>query len=148
MNIILIYVWVWIALFAMSFWEASVEGRKAWDKGKCGFKIKIPLIGMYSTYHIFLALVMLPMLIIGLPLIIGGWNLQLFFILISAFLSGMIIEDFGWYVVNPKVKLKELYTPFSDYYPWLRIGKQKILPWFYIVGAIISIVLLYLALRI
>lgn len=145
MGLWLIYGWIWLALFSMSVWEASVEGRKAWDKGKVGPKIKIPGVCVISTYHFFLAWIMLPMLIIGLPLIIVGWNKTLFFILASAYSSGLVIEDFGWYLVNPKVKLKELYTPFSDYYPWLKVNGKKILPWFYIWGIALAIILLYLA---
>ena len=140
MNTILIFAWVWAAFIAMSIWEASVEGRNAWDKGKHGPKIKILGI-VLTTYHFFLAWIMLPMLIIGLPLIIFGWNLSLFGILTSAYLSGLIIEDFGWYIFNPKVKLKEFYSPFSDYYPWIKIGNKKIIPLFYILGIILAIII-------
>lgn len=139
MNALLTYVWIWIAFIAMSFWESSVEGRKAWDKEKVGFKIKIPKVCAITQYHFFLAWIMLPMLIVGLPLIIYGWNISLFFILLSAFFSGLVIEDFFWYVVNQKVKLKELYTPFSDYYPWLKINGKKVLPLFYILGIALAI---------
>ncbi len=41
MNIPLIFIWVYLAMIAMSFWESEVEGRKAWDRGKMGWKIKI-----------------------------------------------------------------------------------------------------------
>jgi len=143
MNTIIIFVWIWLSLLAMSIWEASVEGRNSWDKGKCGPKIKIFGV-VLSTYHFFLAWIMLPMLIIGLPLIIIGWSLSLFGVLLSAYLSGLVIEDFGWYVVNPKVKLKELYTPFSDYYPWVKINKKKIIPWFYIIGIAFAVLIFVL----
>jgi len=34
MNNLLIFLWIQISFIAMSFWESSVEGRNAWDKGK------------------------------------------------------------------------------------------------------------------
>ena len=145
MRTLLIFCWIWLSFLAMSIWESSVEGRKAWDKGKQGPKVRIPHLCVISTYHFFLAWIMLPMLVVGLPLLISGWDKSLFFILASAFSSGLVIEDFGWYLVNPKVKLKELYTPFSDYYPWLKISGKKILPWFYILGVILAVVFFYLA---
>jgi hypothetical protein len=74
------------------------------------------------------------LLLIYLPILINGWDSRLFGILLSALFSGFIIEDFFWYVLNPKVKLKEFYSSFSDYYPWVKIGKQKIIPWFYVLG--------------
>ena len=117
-------------MIAMSFWESYVEGRNAWDKKKLGWKININ--GYKITgYHFYIFWIMFPLLL-TLPLIIYGWNLKLFGILLSAYSSGMIIEDFGWYVVNPVVKLKEFYTHFSDYRPWIRINNKKIIPWGYV----------------
>ena len=78
-----------------------------------------------------------------LPFIIYGWDLKLFGIIMSAYLSGIVIEDFMWYVVNPVVKLRELYTSFSDYYPWLKIGERKILPWGYILGIVAALLSWY-----
>lgn len=139
MNNWVIIGWIWAAFIAMSFWESSVEGRKAWDKGKCGWKIFFAPCLSLTTYHFWLAWIMLPMLLL-LPLLISGWDLKLFGILISAYASGLVIEDFGWYFVNPKVKFHELFTKFSDYYPWIRFGKIKIIPVGYIVGIIIALV--------
>ncbi|MDD5098696.1 MAG: hypothetical protein PHD31_03215 [Candidatus Pacebacteria bacterium] len=85
---------------------------------------------------------MLPLLL-TLPFIIYGWNIKLFGILLSAYSSGMIIQDFCWYLVNPVVKLKEFWTNFSDYYPWLRIKNKKIIPIGYISGILIAILSWY-----
>lgn len=130
-----------MAMIAMSFWEAYIEGRKAWDKGKLGWKIKI---GEYtiSAYHVYVSWVMLPLLF-TLPLIIYGWNSKLFGILVSAYFSGMILEDFMWYVVNPVVKFKEFFTSFSDYYPWIKIKGKKIIPLGYVISIIIAILSWY-----
>jgi hypothetical protein len=143
MNTILIFAWIWAAFIATSFWESSIEGRNAWAKKQVGWEIKITKNLSMTRYHFYLFWVMIPLLL-TLPLVIYGWNLKLFGILASAYFSGIIIEDFFWYVVNPKVKLKELYTPFSDYYPWIKIGKKKIIPLFYIIGIALAITIFLL----
>ena len=142
MNDWLAIIWIWAAFIAMSFWESSVEGRRAWDRGKAGWKIFFSQSLSLTTYHFWLAWVMLPLLL-TLPLIIYGWNLRLLGILISAYASGLVIEDFGWYVVNPRVKFNELFTKFSDYYPWIKIGKRKIIPVGYVIGIIIALLSWY-----
>ncbi len=40
MNAILIFIYVWIAMIALSFIESYVEGRNVWDKKKYGWKIQ------------------------------------------------------------------------------------------------------------
>ena len=131
-----IFIVVWLASIAMSFWEAYVEGRNAWDKGKLGWKISIGGFKL-TGYHFFLSYVMWPLLI-SLPLFIFGWDTRLFGILLSAYISGTVIEDFMWYVVNPVVKVSELNTDFANYYPRFRFGKIKI-PAGYFLGIAIAI---------
>jgi len=138
MNTVLIFLWTWAAFIAMSFWESSAEGRNAWGRKMVGWKVRIFKNISITRYHFYLAWIMLPLLM-TLPLVIYGWNLQLFGILVSAYCSGLIIEDFFWYVVNPEVKLKEFWTNFSDYYPWIKINGKKIIPVFYLVGIGIAI---------
>ncbi len=129
-------------MFAMSFWESYVEGRKAWTKGKLGWKWKITRRLCFDGYHFYLDIIMLPLLIM-LPLVVFGWDQRIFGVLLSAYFSGTIVEDFGWYIVNPKVKLREFWSSFSDYYPWIKIGKKKILPWGYVIAIVISILSWY-----
>ncbi len=138
MNTILIFIWIYAAMIAMSFWEAYAEGRNAWNKGKLGWKIKLGKFTL-SAYHFYVFWVMWPLLL-SLPLVIYGWNTKLFGVLLSAYFSGMVIEDFGWYLVNPAVKIRELYSDFSDYYPWLKIKGKKIIPWGYVFGIAAAIV--------
>lgn len=132
MKILLIFVWIYGAMVAMSFWESEIEGKKAWDKGKFGWKIKI---GDYylTAYAFHLFFVMWPLLL-TLPLIIYGWDRRLFGILLSAYTSGVVLEDFIWFVVNPAIKFSDSFNPqFANYYPWFKIGKFKI-PAFYLAG--------------
>lgn len=124
-------------MIATSFWESYSEGRNAWAKGKVGWKFKIGDY-LFHGYHFYVFWIMFPVLL-TLPLIIYGWDTKLFGILVSAYFSGMVIEDFGWYVVNPKVKIREFWTKFSDYYPWIKIKNKKIIPLGYILGILITI---------
>lgn len=137
MQTLLIFFFIYLAMIATSFWEAYAEGRNAWDKGKIGWKIKIGEKLKLTAYHFWVFWVMFPSLIF-LPLFIYGFDTKIFGVLLSAYSSGLIIEDFFWYVVNPQVKLKEFWTEFSDYYPWLRIKGKKIIPIGYVLGIIVS----------
>ena len=119
-----IFAVVWVAMFATSFWESYVEGRNAFDKGKFGWKIEFGKFYL-TGYHFFLFIVMFPLLL-SLPLVIYGWDKRLFGTLLSAYLTGTIVEDFGWFVVNPVVKISEFGPKFVDYYPWFKLGKVAI----------------------
>jgi hypothetical protein len=138
MNTILIFAVIWGALIANAFWEAYVEGRNTMEVGKLGPKIKIGKFYL-TGYHFFLWWVMWP-LVMSLPLVVNGWDKRLFGIILSAYLSGCVIEDYMWFVVNPVVKLSEFGTEFTNHYPWIKFGKFKA-PAFYVVyifGAILS----------
>jgi hypothetical protein len=141
MNTILIFVWIYAAMIAMSFWESYVEGRNAWNKHKLGWSIKLTKKYCLPAYHVYVFWVMWPLLI-TLPLVIYGWDTRLFGILLSAYTSGMVLEDFMWFVVNPSVKLSEFNPKFAGYYPWIKIGKFHI-PAFYVVGIAISLLSWY-----
>ena len=83
-----------------------------------------------------------------LPFVIYGFDLKILGVLISAFVSGMIIEDFLWFVVNPSIKFKDSFNPkFANYYPWINLKLIKI-PFGYIIGIIISILSWYFTWRV
>ncbi len=142
MNVLLIFCVIYAAMLAMSFWEAYVEGRNPWARRTLGWKIRLGKNFVLTAYHFYVFCVMWPLLLI-LPLVIYGWDTKLFGILVSAYFSGMVIEDFGWFVVSPVVKLREFWTKFSDYYPWLKIGNKKIIPWGYIFCIAVAILSWY-----
>lgn len=133
----IIIVYVWLAFIAMSFWESSAEGRRPWVKGKVGWKLKVGKYVVLARYQ-FWVWVMLIMLFC-LPFLIYGWNKHLFGLLLAAFFSGLVVEDFFWYVVNPVVKVRELNTDFANYYPRFSFGRIKI-PVLYFVGIILATV--------
>ncbi len=139
MNIPLIFIWVYLAMIAMSFWESEVEGRKAWDRGKMGWKIKI---GRYClpAYHFFVFWVMWPLLL-TLPLIIYGWDLKLLGILMSAYFSCLVLEDFMWFVFNPARPFAKWNPKETTWYPWIRIGKFAT-PLSYAIKLILAVLIL------
>ncbi|MCR4325520.1 MAG: hypothetical protein NUV59_01815 [Patescibacteria group bacterium] len=137
----LVFLIIWAAMIASGFWEAYVEGRNPWDKGKLGWKIRIGSF-VLTGYHFALFWVMYPLLL-ALPFVFTGWNLQLFGIILSAYMIGLILEDFTWYLVNPVVRFGEWFTEFSDYYPWVKIGGRKIVPAGYVAGVIVALLSWY-----
>ncbi len=141
MHTLSIFFWIFAAMIATSFWEAYAEGEKSWATGKSGWKFK--LFGFEQTaYHFYLFVVMFPLLL-TLPFIIFGWNARYFGIVGSAYFMGLSIEDFFWYIVNPKVKFRQFYTSFSDYYPWIKIKHKKIIPLGYVASAIVAVLFWY-----
>ena len=136
LNNFLIIGYIWLAFIAISFWESSVEGRNAWDKKKIGWKLRVGKYVVLTRYHFWVWVMMA--LLLFFPLFIFGWNTRLFGVLLSAFASGWVIEDFFWYVVNPVVKVRELNTNFASYYPRISFGKVKI-PVGYFIGIAVAI---------
>ena len=128
-------------MVANGFWEAYVEGKRAWDEGKLGWKIKTKKRVWLTAYHFWLFFIMWPLLL-TLPFIIFGFDLKLLGILLSAFFSGLIIEDLTWFIVNPVFKLKHFNSNYVEWYPWLKIGKFE-MPLYYLIALILSIVSWY-----
>jgi len=52
--------------------------------------------------------------------------LRLFGILLSAYSSGLVIEDFVWVLVNPRHKFSDFNSKEHNHYPWLKIGRFEI----------------------
>jgi hypothetical protein len=131
---------IWAAMIAHSFWEASVEGTNAWAKNKFGWKIEFRKNLSLTRYHFWLFWVYLPLLIFAVPIAVAGFSKQLLGILLTAYFSGLVIEDFFWFVVNTEIKFKDSWNPkFAFYYPWIVIGKFRI-PTLYVIGIAIAII--------
>ena len=144
MQTLLIFAVIWTAMIAHSFWEASVEGRNAWDKNKYGWKIRFAKNLSLTRYHFWLFVIYLPLILIALPLAAAGFSWRLFGILLSAYWFGMVIEDFFWFVVNTEITFKEAWNPkFASYYPWIIIGKFRI-PSLYVVGTVLAVITWFL----
>ena len=141
MNILLTFIWVYVAMIAHSFWEAYAEGANGWASAMNGWRFRISKHIELTAYHFWLFFIELPMLF-TLPLIMFGWDLRVFGVLVSAFFSGIIIEDFFWFVVNPVFPFKDWNPNKVKWYPWLRIGRINI-PWNYILGILIAVLSWY-----
>ena len=138
---------IWAAMISHSIWESSVEGRNAWDRNKYGWKIQILKNLSITRYHFWLFFVYLPLLIIAMPIIIAGFSTELLGMLLSAYFSGLVIEDFFWFIFNTEVSFKEAWNPkFASYYPWIVIKKFRI-PVFYIAGIILSLLFWFLLVK-
>jgi hypothetical protein len=137
MKIFLIFSAIWGAMIAMSFWAVYVEGDKPWDRGKLGWHWKITSKITIPAFEFYIFAVMCP-LFLALPLIVSGWDTKLFGVLVSAYFTGIILEDYLWFVVNPVVSIKQFNSRWADYYPWLKIGNFEI-PWGYVFCLIISL---------
>jgi hypothetical protein len=128
---------VWGAMIATSFWEAYVEGKHAWDEGKLGWKIRWREHVILTAYHFWLFWVMYPLLLL-LPLAIFGWDSRIFGIIASAFFSGLMVEDFFWFVVNPVFTFKHFSKKYVKWYPWIKIGRFEI-PFGYVFSILVSV---------
>ena len=142
MNYILIVIYVMLIYVAIAFWEAYVEGRNAWDRRKYGWKINFKtsfLSRPLTAYHFWSWLVMIPMFLM-LPLVIFGWDKSLFWLLVSCWFLGAVLEDFLWFVFNPEVSIKEFNERDADWHYWIGFGKYK-LPEFYILWPIVVVLI-------
>lgn len=145
MSILLTFLWVILGFAAMAFWEAYIEGLYPWAGRQCGWTLRLGKKWTLTAYHFWLNIMFL--FFLSLPLVIYGWDLILFGILLSALMIGLIVEDFLWYIVNPYYSLRFFNENDANWYPWIGIGKAKI-PFSYIVGIIIALLSWYFIWRI
>lgn len=134
--VLLIFLWVIGGFAAMAFWEAYIEGKDPWAGRQVGWAWHITPAFTITAYH-FWVWVMLA-LFLSLPLIVSGWDAHLFGVLLSAAAVGMIVEDFLWFVINPKYPFRNFNAENVHWYPWLKIGRMQI-PWPYIFGIAVAL---------
>ena len=75
---------------------------------------------------------------LAIPLLLN-YSKELLGILLSAYFSGLIVEDFTWFVVNPVFPLRKFNSKDAKWHFWLKIGKFEV-PYSYIVAAILAII--------
>ena len=136
MITILVFALVYGAMIATSFWEAYVEGKHAWDEGKLGWKIRYKGKVILTAYHFWLFIVMYPLLL-SLPLAIYGFDKKLLGVIASAYFSGLVVEDFFWFVVNPVFNFRNWNSKNVKWYPWLNFGFFEI-PAYYLISLGVS----------
>ena len=72
------------------------------------------------------------------PLAASGWSTRLFGLLISLGFIGIMLEDFLWFVINPKYSLKKFNSKDAYWYPWIKIGKFE-MPVIYAICFLVSL---------
>ena len=145
MNYTLILIYILFVFVSIAFWEAYIEGRHGWAAKSVGWKMKKDLffIKGITAYHFWSWIIMIPMFL-ALPLVIYGWDLKLFGVLLTGYLWGAVLEDFLWFVVNPAFPFKN-YNPRKVYWhKWVKIGKLELPQGYFIYFALGLIVWLVL----
>ncbi len=131
MNEFIIFSWIIVAFASIAFWEAYMEGADGWASRQVGWKVKVGSRYHLTGYHFWLFGVTIPMFLV-LAWYIGGLTVQLGATLVCGYLVGMVLEDFLWFVVNPRWKLSEFRPDKVWWYPWLKLGRTHGLPYFYL----------------
>ena len=127
---------IWAAMLATAFWESSVEGEDAWNKGKLGWKLRFKKRVIFTSYHFWLFIIMYPVLLC-IPLMMN-FSVEFLGIIISGYFSGLVIEDYFWFIANPRFTLKNFNPKDVKWHLWFKVGKFYI-PYGYVVGIIIAI---------
>lgn len=131
-----VFALVWLAMVAIGFWESSVEGKNAWGKGKLGWKLKRGKRVLFTHYHFWLFVIMIPAFL-AIPLVLN-FSKELLGIILSAYFSGLVIEDFTWFIVNPVFPFKKFNSKDAKWHIWLKLGKFE-LPYSYIIAILLAL---------
>lgn len=126
-SLALIFLWIILTFLTCSFWEAYAEGENVGASKQCGWVVKI---GKYQikAYHFWLWYISVPMFL-ALPLFVN-FSWPLVGTILTGFFIGNIIQDFFWYIVNPKYSFRNWNPKDVSCWPWWGIGRFK-LPYFY-----------------
>lgn len=128
MKDLIIFLWIILAFVATAIWEAFIEGEHGGAKKQVGWSFKLAGYDV-KGYHFWLWLVAYPMLL-ALPLIVS-YSQHLLGIILMGYFIGSVLEDFLWFVINPKWSTKDFRPEKVDWYPWFKIGRFA-LPFFYL----------------
>jgi len=131
-----VFALVWLAMIAIGFWESRVEGKNAWGKKKLGWKLRYKKRVLFTSYHFWLFVVMVPAFL-AIPLVLN-FSIELLGIILSAFFSGLVVEDFTWFVVNPVFPFKKFNSKDAKWHIWVKLGKFEI-PATYIISILLAI---------
>lgn len=138
MNLVFAFFYVMFIFVAIAFWEAYVEGPHGWAKKQCGWAIDL-WIRKLTAYHFWAWIIMIPLFLL-LPLVIFGFNKSVFWFLVGSYFIGTVVEDFMWFVINPKFSLMNFNSKKVEWHKWIKIGKFEI-PDFYIPYLLIGILI-------
>lgn len=131
-----------VAMVCLSYVEAYSEGSQGWKWNPKWWRIPLPGGYWYHSYHVFLFLLMLPLLIFGIPFALIGWDSHIMLVLFFSYLMGAGLEDFLWFVVNPEYPFNKWNPRDTRWYPWITVGKFS-LPLSYVIKILAGVVLFY-----
>ena len=130
---------IWAAMIATGVWESSSEGVRSWAKGKTGWKIgRQPWV--LTQYHFFLFWVTFPLLL-SIPLVLD-YSAELLRTIAFAYITGVIIQDFSWFIFNKRWGLRRFNPKYVDWHAWIRVGPVDI-PALYIIGAVVALIIAF-----
>ena len=138
MSLVFAFFYVMFIFVAIAFWEAYVEGPHGWAKKQYGWTIDL-WIRKLTAYHFWAWIIMIPLFLL-LPLVIFGFNKSIFWFLVGSYFIGAVVEDFMWFVINPKFPLMNFNSKKVGWHKWIKIGKFEI-PDFYIPYLLIGILI-------
>lgn len=142
MSLLFAFLYVMFIFIAISFWEAYIEGPNGWASKQHGWTINLG-IRKLTAYHFWSWIIMIPLFLL-LPLVVFGFDKSIFWFLVGSYFIGTVVEDFGWFVVNPKFPLKDFNSNKVWWHRWIKLNKFEI-PDFYLpylfIGALIYIFL-------
>lgn len=124
--------------------EIQIEGAGGWAKNLPTWRVtgtwmnKVMMRNEITGYHTYLDLLVILFLHLGLA-IFGVWTWQLEARVIGCFLLIHAIEDFMWFVFNPKYTLRQFFT---HEIPWHKVWLGYF-PLFYYANLVIGGWLIY-----
>ncbi|MBS3145754.1 hypothetical protein J4414_03055 [Candidatus Woesearchaeota archaeon] len=136
MNFVFAFFYTIFIFIAIAFWEAYMEGPNGWASKQYGWSLNLG-IRKLTAYHFWSWIIMIPLFLL-LPLVVFGFDKSIFWFLVGSYFIGTVVEDFTWFVVNPKFPLKNFNSDKVKWHKWIKIGKFEI-PDFYIPYLIIGI---------
>ena len=129
--------------FILALWEIQIEGGDGWAARLPAWRIEkgwvMKLTGgrPLTGYHVFMTLFLLGL--IHLPLFFTAWTWRLEFLLLGFYLGMVLVEDFLWFVLNPKFCIKK----FRKGQIWWHETWLGPVPSFYWILLVLVIVLIY-----
>ncbi|MEI6222982.1 MAG: hypothetical protein WCP97_09555 [bacterium] len=144
---LLIFLLIIVSMSSISIVEAAQSGQDGYSVSEDWWRIGQDSKYTYSSYHIWMYWLLLPLLIIALPIAVADFSWRLLWLLIMSYIIGTVVEDFLWYIANPKVTLKR-FNPRETYWQkWFVLGPIAI-PWHYIIKITAAITIWVIAFQI
>ena len=134
-----------IAAFVVAKLEIQIEGKNGWAEHLPTYKFSNPLSHLImgntpmTGYHVWLNATFVTF--IHFPFFVGlAWTLPLELRFFGIFFFGAVLEDFFWFIFNPRYGLRKFNAEHAPWHRW--IGG---LPMLYYIYLFLAIVLTYLS---